>query len=114
MREGLEKIYRIRADLLPRMRLQSLTRRFNYDWMEAIDAEDMLDACELLIRFSLYRKESRGAFYRADYPYTDNVRWLRHVVGRRRNGGLTIEDLPVDLPYARPTEDKADFFEVDY
>jgi len=114
MREGLEKVYRIRADILPRMRLQSLTRRFNYDWMEAIDAEDMLDACELLIRFSLYRKESRGAFYRADYPYTDNVRWLRHVVGRRRNGGLTIEDLPVDLPYARPTEDKADFFEVDY
>lgn len=114
MQEGLEKLGRIRADVLPRMRLQSLTRRFNYDWMEAVDAEDMLDACELLIRFSLYRKESRGAFYRADYPHTDNAQWLRHVVGRRLNGDLILEDLPVDLPYARPAEGKADFFEVDY
>jgi succinate dehydrogenase flavoprotein subunit len=114
MRAGLEELGRIRAEVLPRMRLESHTRRFNYDWMEAVDAEDMLDACELLVRFSLYRQESRGAFYRADYPYTDNSRWLRHVVGRRLNGDLNIDELPVDLPYARPAEDKADFFEVDY
>src|SRR3990172_10471230 len=77
MREGLDELQRIRAELLPQMRLESLTRRFNYDWMEAVDAEDMLDACELVIRFSLYRQESRGAFFRADYPLTDNLRWLR-------------------------------------
>ncbi len=114
MRQGLEKLQRIRAEVLPKMRLESLTRRFNYDWMEAIDAEDMLEACELLTRFSLYRRESRGAFFREDYPLTDNVEWLRHVVGRRVDGGVKIEDLPVDLPYARPAEGKADFFEVDY
>ncbi len=114
MREGLEKLQRIRTEVLPKMRLESLTRRFNYDWTEAIDAEDMLEVCELVTRFSLYRQESRGAFFRADYPHTDNVQWLRHVVGRREDGTVKIEDLPVDLPYARPAEAKADFFEVDY
>ena len=114
MREGLRELGRIREEKLPRMRLESTTRRFNYDWMEAVDAEDMLDACELVIRFSLYRQESRGAFFRADYPLTDNLRWLRHVVGRRENGSVKIEDMPVALPYARPAEGKADFFEVDY
>jgi succinate dehydrogenase / fumarate reductase flavoprotein subunit len=114
MREGLDKLARIRAEVLPRMRLPSLTRRFNYDWMEAVDAEDMLDACELVIRFSLYRKESRGAFYRTDYPFTDNETWLRHVVGRQHNGQVRITDEPVALPYAQPAEGKADFFEVDY
>ncbi len=114
MRRGLETLEGVRAGVLPRMRLESLTRRFNYDWMEAVDAEDMLDACELAIRFSLHRKESRGAFFREDYPLTDNERWLRHVVGRLENGGVKIEERPVDLPYARPVEGKADFFEVDY
>ncbi|MDR7523392.1 MAG: FAD-binding protein [Armatimonadota bacterium] len=114
MREGLEKLHRIRAEVLPRMRLESLTRRFTYDWMEAVDAEDMLDACELVIRFSLYRRESRGAFFREDYPLTDNIQWLRHVVGRLDGGDLKIETEPVALPYARPAEGKADFFEVDY
>jgi succinate dehydrogenase/fumarate reductase flavoprotein subunit len=114
MQQGLRKLQQIRAEVLPRMRLESPTRRFAIDWMEAVDAEDMLDACELAIRFSTYRKESRGAFFREDYPVTDNVRWLRHVVGRLDNGSLALEDLPVDLPYARPAESTADFFEVDY
>jgi succinate dehydrogenase/fumarate reductase flavoprotein subunit len=114
MQQGLQKLREIRATVLPRMRLESLTRRFAIDWVEAVDAEDMLDACELAIRFSTYRKESRGAFFREDYPITDNVRWLRHVVGRLDNGSLALEDLPVDLPYARPAESTADFFEVDY
>jgi succinate dehydrogenase / fumarate reductase flavoprotein subunit len=114
MREGLEKLARIRAEVLPRMGLGSLSRRFNYDWIEAVDAEDMLDACDLLVRFSLYRKESRGGFFREDFPFTDNVRWLRHVVGRREDGGVRIEEMPVDLPHARPAEGRVDFFAADY
>jgi succinate dehydrogenase/fumarate reductase flavoprotein subunit len=74
----------------------------------------MLDACELIIRFSLHRRESRGAFFREDYPFTDNIQWLRHVVGRLENGTLKLETVPVDMPYAQPAEGKADFFEVDY
>ncbi len=114
MRRGLEALQRIREEMLPKMRLESRSLRFNYDWMEAVDAEDMLDACELMIRFSLYRKESRGGFYREDYPFTDNTRWLRHVVGRRDNGNVRIEEVPVDLRYAKPAEAKSDFFAVDY
>jgi succinate dehydrogenase / fumarate reductase flavoprotein subunit len=96
------------------MGLGSLSRRFNYDWVEAVDADDMLDACELLIRFSLHRQESRGGFFREDYPFTDNLRWLRHVVGRRDDGGVRIDEVPVELPHVRPAEGRVDFFAVDY
>ena len=106
---------RIEAEDLPRMRMHTDTRNFNYDWVDALDAVDMLKALQMQIGFSLHRKESRGCFYRRDYPVTDNRNWLRHLVGRRdASGALELELLPVDLPYAVPEEEVASFFDVDY
>ena len=106
---------RIEAADLPRMRMNTDTRNFNYDWVDALDAVDMLKALQLQIRFSLHRKESRGCFYRRDYPVTDNRKWLKHLVGQRGEGGdLGLELLPVDLPYAVPEDEVASFFDVDY
>ena len=114
MQKAMEELHRFREETLPRMRLGSDTLRFNYDWVEALDVFDMLQALTFETQFSLYRKESRGAFFRKDYPQTDNVNWLKHIVGAKSNGELHLETLPVDLPYAEPDEDIADFFEVDY
>ena len=114
MQEALDRIIRIRRDVAPTMRLESETTRFNYQWLEATEVFDMLDACELVIRFSMHRKESRGCFYREDFPITDNEDWLRHVVGARNNGKLRLHEESVDLPYVQPLESRASFFDVDY
>lgn len=115
IRHTLKELRRIELEDLPRMRLQTDTRRFNYDWVDALDAVDMLRALQIQTSFCLYRQESRGAFYREDFPMTDNENWLVHVVGGRGpDGELRLEKLPVDLPYARPAEKIASFFEVDY
>jgi succinate dehydrogenase/fumarate reductase flavoprotein subunit len=115
MSKALERLQQIRDQDLPRMRLGSLTKRFNYEWLEALEVLDMLLACEAITRTSLYRKESRGAFYRTDYPITDNVRWLKHTLGSLGDDGtFRIREEEVDLPYVRPDEARADFFEVDY
>lgn len=114
MQQGLAALERIREETFPKMRLGTTSHRFNMDWIEAVDARDMLDACQLIIQFSLHRKESRGGFYRADYPLTDNVDWLKHIVGRRDARGLALAEEPVKLPYVRPQIERLDFFEVDY
>ena len=60
----------------------------------------MLDVCELTILSALNRKESRGPFYRTDYPYTDNVNWhARNILiprsGQRRElPGRALRDAP--------------------
>ena len=106
---------RIEADDLSRMRMNTDNLNFNYDWVDALDAVDMLKALQMQVRFSLHRKESRGCFYRQDYPVTDNRSWLKHLVGQRDDTGeLGLELLPVDLPYAVPDEECASFFDVDY
>jgi len=114
MQEALAKLEQLKKETLPKMRLQTDTKRFNYDWVDALDVYDMLSALTMEIKFSLFRKESRGAFYREDFPNTDNTNWLKHVVGHKSGGELKFETLPVDLPYARPDEDIVNFFDVDY
>src|SRR5262245_11550059 len=73
---ALEDIADIRLDLLPRMSVARTDRAANYEWLDAIDAINMVDTCELIILSSLQRTESRGPFLRRDFPVQDNTRWL--------------------------------------
>ncbi len=115
MQDALSGLLEVEERYLPKMRLQTDTNCFNYDWMDALDAYDMLEALKLEVQFCLYRKESRGAFYRDDFPYTDNENWLVHIMGRKQdNGDLHLEIAPVNLPYTKPAEKVASFFDVDY
>lgn len=113
MAAALDELAEIRDRLLPAMGLGSTSRNWNYDWAEALDAEDMLDVCELTIRMSRERKESRGYFFREDYPYIDNRQWLKHTVARRADSGLEFEFTPA-APIFRPENEIDDFLTAEY
>ena len=116
MEGGLEEIRRIKRDLVPRMVVPSASGRFNWDVVDALDVFDMLTCCELDILSGLQRKESRGGFYREDYPVTDNLSWLKKIVLRkgRADGEVEISLVPVELKYVKPPDDKADFLSTEY
>lgn len=82
-------------DQLPRQRVQSQNPCFNREWVEGLQNENMLDVLETVVRASLARRESRGALYRVDYPFTDDDRWLRNLVLQRDDAGWTIREEPV-------------------
>lgn len=46
------------------------------DYYEAIN---MLTVARVIIQAALWRKESRGAHWRADYPKRDDRRWIKHL-----------------------------------
>ena len=62
----------------------------------------MIDACELIIHSSLERKESRGPFFRRDFPLTDNANWLVANVLKKSGNGMKFEQRTYDLPIFRP------------
>jgi succinate dehydrogenase/fumarate reductase flavoprotein subunit len=74
----------------------------------------MLDICELAIHSSLARKESRGPFFREDYPYIDNANFLKHTVLTPSSNGPRIEYAPVQTKYIRPEAEREDFLVADY
>ena len=64
MRSALEDIEQIRLECCPTCASPISTRIANYEWLDAIDVVNMIDACELIVHSSLERKESRGPFFR--------------------------------------------------
>lgn len=104
MKEGLEEMKRVREEMIPKMRLSSETKSFNYEWLEALEVINMLDFSEFMIRASLIRKESRGCFQRPDYPETDNENWLKQIIVKLENGKPKFFTIPVKLIYCKPED----------
>jgi succinate dehydrogenase/fumarate reductase flavoprotein subunit len=107
--EGLESAYDelswLRREETARLRVSaSQTRKLNYEWQLCLELENMLLCLEMSTLASLRREESRGGFYRRDFPYTDNDRWCRNTVISNRDGepSLRMED-PVVTGIPLPT-----------
>lgn len=104
--EGLENAYDelcwMRREEVPRLRVTaSRSRRLNHEWRLCLELENMLLCLEASVLASLRREESRGCFYRSDFPYTDNDRWCRNTVISLRDGGLSLrleEPVVTDIP----------------
>ncbi len=60
-----------------------------------IELESMLGLGRLIAESALYRTESRGAQYRADFPAQEDTRWLCNIVLRRGADDPLIEQSPV-------------------
>jgi succinate dehydrogenase / fumarate reductase flavoprotein subunit len=112
LEQALEDLSRIRSDLLPEMRLSNTGLRANYEWLDAIDVANMVDVCELIVQSSLERKESRGPFFRTDFPDTDNRDWLVANVMTKSGNGVKFERRAYDLPFFAPDFERKANLEV--
>lgn len=102
LQSALSEIDSIRSNILPEMRIANPVKTVNYEWLDAIDTVNMLDACELIVQSSIERKESRGPFFRQDYPLQDNDKWLTANVLKKSGNGIRFEQRPYDLPFFQP------------
>jgi succinate dehydrogenase/fumarate reductase flavoprotein subunit len=102
LNSALADLEELRLDLLPRMGANRTARDLNYEWLDAIDVVNMIDACELIIHSSLERTESRGPFMRRDFPDTDNEHWLAANIMVRTENGFRFERRPYALPFFQP------------
>ncbi|MEO8628760.1 MAG: FAD-binding protein [Betaproteobacteria bacterium] len=102
LQSALEDFERLRVDLLPGMRLSNQGKAANYEWLDAIDVVNMIEACELIVHSSLERKESRGPFFRMDFPLTDNGQWLAANVLKKSGNGLRFEKRAYETPFFQP------------
>jgi succinate dehydrogenase / fumarate reductase flavoprotein subunit len=87
LREGLEGL----KELKDRYRNISLTDKgstFNIELKEAIELGNMLEYAEATVASALFRKESRGAHSRIDYPDRDDKNFLKHTLVFRVEGDM--------------------------
>jgi succinate dehydrogenase/fumarate reductase flavoprotein subunit len=105
--EGLQiainEIERIEREMLPRLWVSTKVRRFNLEWVEALEAENMTIVSEMMLRSALMRKECRGLHEREDYPNED-PEWLKHILIRNVDEQMTFTTETVTFPYLKPGE----------
>jgi hypothetical protein len=58
------------------------------------------------LRSRLLRQESRDGCLREDYPYTDNINWLKWITLKQRDGKMRLgtQDIPVHPGVKRQRE----------
>ncbi|MBA7511980.1 hypothetical protein ES705_03979 [subsurface metagenome] len=91
---------------LPRVCLSNKTKTFNRELIETLEVSNLLLTCEAIIRAALYRKESRGAHFRNDYPNLDNQNWLKHTGVKLIKDKFELRDEPADLSEVKPGGEK--------
>ena len=74
----------------------------------ANEVKSMVLVAEMYLRSRLLRKESRDSCLREDYPYTDNVNWLKYILLKQENGQMKLwtEDMPVDRYKVKPKRER--------
>jgi succinate dehydrogenase / fumarate reductase flavoprotein subunit len=112
LRSALEDIEQIRLGVLPDMSVSTRSSAANFEWLDAIDVMNMIEVCELIVHSSLERKESRGPFFRTDFPATDNRNWLVANVLKKLGNGLRFEQRPYQLPFFSPDFEVRDNLQV--
>lgn len=104
LKKGLELIERIKRDDLPRLYVAGPSRLFNKGLTEALEAENMVNLSEMILRAALMREESRGAHYRSDYIPCNDAQWIKNIVIKKRSEAMTFTPVPPIMNTIKPTE----------
>jgi succinate dehydrogenase/fumarate reductase flavoprotein subunit len=100
-REGIEELIRfieaVKEKELPKLYVSSKSRKYNKEWIEALELESIIQILELSAKSALMRTESRGVHYRLDHPYTDNNNWLKEIIVKKVNDKIDVATRPVTV-----------------
>jgi fumarate reductase flavoprotein subunit len=92
-------------DRVVRVGVRDTSRTFNTELVAALEAANLLDIAECILRSGMHREESRGAHQRTDFPDRDDERFLHHhVVTRGSDGTPRVNRLPVTITRWPPGE----------
>ncbi|MDB9822569.1 FAD-binding protein [Deltaproteobacteria bacterium] len=92
LKRALDKIIRIKEELLPRT-----TARDPHYLMKLVEAQGITFITECYLRASLMRTESRAGHYREDHPYRNDEEWLKWIVISLKENNLSLRTDPVPL-----------------
>jgi succinate dehydrogenase / fumarate reductase flavoprotein subunit len=103
--EALENIRKLQHRYR-NVRLQDKGSCFNRELLDVFELGHMLDLAEVIAMGALYRRESRGAHFREDFPARNDQQFLVHTMVRYTDDVPQIFEKPVTITRFQPQERK--------
>jgi succinate dehydrogenase/fumarate reductase flavoprotein subunit len=110
--KAVRELEEIRRKDLPRIQVLEKSRRYNMQWVLAIELGNMIQLLELSARSALMRTESRGVHYRLDFPVMNNDDWLKEVVTRSVDGEPCLNCRKVTVTKMIPPSGRMPYFDA--
>ena len=105
LKEAVRDVKRLKG-LYKDVVLRNKTRVFNFELINTLELEGMLDLTEIISTGALERKESRGSHFRTDFPKRDDANWLRHTLASFSAEGPRLIYREVKITHYAPQERK--------
>jgi succinate dehydrogenase / fumarate reductase flavoprotein subunit len=106
LKKALDKIKQLKKRY-QNLSIQDKGNCFNRDLLDAVELGHLLDLAEVIIRGAVYRRESRGAHCREDFPERDDKNFLVHTLTRYDEAkGPQVFSKPVTITQFEPQERK--------
>lgn len=102
----------VKREELPRLYTSSNVKRYNKEWIEALELENIVLILEASARSALKRTESRGVHYRSDHPYTDNDSWLKEILVKQVDGKPYLNTRPITITSLTPPKGVSPYLEM--
>jgi fumarate reductase (CoM/CoB) subunit A len=101
LKTALSEIERYKEEIIPQLYVANKSKRFNFEWINALEFKNLVLISECVIRNALLRTESRGLHDRWDYPSPDRD-WVKNIHLRLVDGQLRQWTTPVEFAYWQP------------
>ena len=88
LKTGLKELKSLQKDA-KKLKAKGLT-----ELQQALELIEMLKVAEMIFMAALFRKESRGAHFRSDYPKMDK-KWEKNIVIQKTGNSIKIKTVPV-------------------
>ncbi|KPV65469.1 MAG: Fumarate reductase (CoM/CoB) subunit A [Candidatus Bathyarchaeota archaeon BA1] len=102
LQEAVLEIEQMKAKDLPELYTTDKSTRYNKEWIEALETENMITVAEMVAKAALMREESRGAHYRRDFPKIDDRNWFVNIIIQQRMGEMAFEKIQVTVTLLKP------------
>ena len=104
--EALDEVIKIKKRY-KKVTISCTDRHMNYELLNALELEYMLEVAHTIVLGALLREESRGAHFRRDFTARNDKEWLKHTVARMdEKGDPLISYKEVKITSYQPMERK--------
>lgn len=110
--ELLTHIGKVKENSLPALSTYSKTNRYNKEWIDALELENIVQVLELSARSALERTESRGVHNRSDFPDTDNNNWLREIQVSMDGDNICLTKAQLSTKFLKPPKGIVPYLEM--